>query len=475
MLAVALTPAAAAEAPPSRWMFDRWLQVSPQAAPHPSLRYRLLPLYSELKEGNAVPIYLRLIHEQNDAARKYWTETPQRWNALPVDKIPLDEAREFLRRYRYFLRQFDAGARRRTAEWNYTLDLGDPIGMLLPDAQVMRGYAPLLVLQVRVALAEGDFTAAAHHIETGFAFSRHVGDGPFLISNLVGLALARQFSDTVADFVERPDAPNLYWSLAALPRPLIDMRHALDLEYRMLEMQFPQLADLDRERTSQQWDAVLRHVRADVQRIAVPLSESPSKKGPPPVVFPRDCAPTDPASKCPDLPAAREYVARARNLTAEKVDAMAPAQLVLLYMVGCYHEWRDELFRVTYLSYPQARALGEQAMNRLRDPASVSEGKALAQVFLPAIPKVIAAQSRAERNLAALRVVEALRLHAAAHKGRLPDRLDEITEISVPDDPATGKPFAYSRDKDTATLTSEIPGEPAFVSGIRYRVTIRQR
>ena len=52
------------------------------------LQYRLLPLNSELKEGNAVPIYLRLVHEQNDATRKYWTETPKPWNGMPVDKIP---------------------------------------------------------------------------------------------------------------------------------------------------------------------------------------------------------------------------------------------------------------------------------------------------------------------------------------------------------------------------------------------------
>ncbi len=56
----------------------------------PALKYRLLPLNSELKEGNAVPIYLRLVHEQNDATRKYWTETPKPWNGMPVDKIPLD-------------------------------------------------------------------------------------------------------------------------------------------------------------------------------------------------------------------------------------------------------------------------------------------------------------------------------------------------------------------------------------------------
>src|SRR5215468_10329834 len=97
----------AQDKPGSPWLIDRTLTVSPQSAPVPALKYRLLPLSSELKEGNAVPIYLRLVHEQSDAARKYWSETPKPWNGMPVDKIPLDEARRFLRDHRHLLRQFD--------------------------------------------------------------------------------------------------------------------------------------------------------------------------------------------------------------------------------------------------------------------------------------------------------------------------------------------------------------------------------
>src|SRR5262245_23358487 len=109
----------AEDKPPSPWVIDKTITVSPQAAPTPSLKYRFMPLSSLLKEGNAVPIYLRLVHEQNDASRKYWTDTPKQWNALPLDKIPLEEAHKFLNNMRYFLRQIEVGARRRTAEWNY--------------------------------------------------------------------------------------------------------------------------------------------------------------------------------------------------------------------------------------------------------------------------------------------------------------------------------------------------------------------
>src|SRR5579872_4897748 len=285
---------------PSPWVLDRTLTVTPRAASTPSFKYRLFPLSSELKEGNAVPIYLRLVHEQNDAARKYWSETPLAWNSSPIDKIPLDEADKFLQRMSYQLKQIEFGARRRTAEWNYTLELENPISLLLPDVQWMRNYAPMLILQSRVAIAKGDFSAAAHHLETGFAFSRHVGDGPTLINRLVGIALAMQFASTVGDYIERPDAPNLYWSLTALPRPMIDLRSAIEWEYRMLEMLIPELDDLDRDRTPEQWAGVLRRYRTTIQELAYVGSREEKKLLD---WFPKDYLPDVPAEKSPDLPA----------------------------------------------------------------------------------------------------------------------------------------------------------------------------
>ena len=297
LLPLMLAPAVRAQdKPTSPWAIDRSMSVSPQDAPVPALKYRLLPLNSELKEGNAVPIYLRLVHEQNDAARKYWTETPKPWNGVPVDKIPLDEARRFLQDHRRLLQQFDLGARRRTAEWNYTLDEGNLIEILMPDTQQMRNYAPMLILQARVAIAEGDFARAAHHLETGFAVSRQVGEGPFLVNSLVAIALASQFAGTVADLVERPGAPNLYWALTALPRPLIDLRRAQDLEFRFVQSVFPELDDPDREWTPEHWDGVLRRIRSEFRGLW--MVGNPPKL---PDWVPKDSAPEDPAAKSPDL------------------------------------------------------------------------------------------------------------------------------------------------------------------------------
>ena len=51
--------------------------------------------------------------------------------------------------------------------------------------------------------------------------------------------------------------PNLYWALTVLPRPLIDLRSGIEFEMELLEMQFPDLADLDRPRVAGEWEAGL--------------------------------------------------------------------------------------------------------------------------------------------------------------------------------------------------------------------------
>jgi hypothetical protein len=464
----ARAPAAAAE---EKWLIDAALTLTPQGEPHPALEYRLFPLAPDLKEGNAVPIYLRLNFEQNDAARRDWSLTPLKWNALPIDKIPLAEAKKFLDHYKRFLRQFELGAQRKTAEWNYTLDQGSVIDILLPDVQQMRGFVPMMVLKVRVELADGDYASAAHWLETGFAFSRHVSNGPFLINRLVGVACADQFENCVLDFAQQPDAPNLYWSLTALPRPLIDLRDAMETEYRFLGMQFPELADLNQPRSPEQWDAVLKKVRTEYQVITQADLERPEGSRLKPLDGTRA---EDPASKSPDLPAARKYLTEHQKLSAGKVNAMPPAQVLLLFLVGAYNEFRDDTFKATYLPYTEARRVFADAESR-RKAAPDSEGKRFADAMLPAIKNVQAAQVRLHRKVDALRVIEALRLYAAAHEGALPDKLNEVTLVPIPDDPGTGKPFEYERNGDAATLISRIPGEKLEETGMRYRLVMKKR
>ena len=65
-----------------------------------------------------------------------------------------------------------------------------------------------------------------------------------------------------------------------------------------------------------------------------------------------------------------------------------------------------------------------------------------------------------ERELDALQCIEAIRLYANAHEGKLPNSLEAITDAPVPLDPVTGKPFLYQVNGDSATLSA--PAPPGF-------------
>ena len=453
-----------ADAAADKWLVDLDMTVSAKAAPVPALAYRFYPSNADRKEGNAVPMYLRLANERGDARRKEVVMKPDEWNKLPLDKLPLADVRAFLDGYQYNLRQLHLGARRKTADWNYSLDAGDPIGILLPDMQEMRWQGPILALEARLAIAEGRHADAIRALEAGFSFSQQISEGPFLICSLVGLARASHFADCVAELSQRPDAPNLYWALSVIPRPLIDLRKGNEFEQHLLELQFPDLGDTNRPRAAAEWDAILRRVRTEMQRLSKgDPNVKPVKVG---------NAATDPAGKSPDLPAARKYLLETVEMTAATVDAMPPAEVLVRYLTHYYRELRDEVFKATYLPFAQGRPLALEAEKRLKAVPDTQAAE-LARMFLPAILKVQLADMRTERKLAALRAIEALRMHAA-RTGKLPDKLEDVKIVPVPNDPGTGTPFEYELVGRTVTLTSRIPGEPLNTTGLRYRVTLRK-
>ena len=107
----------------------------------------------------------------------------------------------------------------------------------------------------RVEIFEHHFGTAARVIETGLSLSRHVGDGPFFINVVIGVASARIMLDQVEDLISQPGAPSLYWSLTALPRPFIGIRKSIANEYKMFEWLLPEMTDLESARSPAEWAA----------------------------------------------------------------------------------------------------------------------------------------------------------------------------------------------------------------------------
>jgi hypothetical protein len=76
--------------------------------------------------------------------------------------------------------------------------------------------------------------------------------------------------------------------------------------------------------------------------------------------------------------------------------------------------------------------------------------------LLPSVIKTRQAQGRFEQRVALLRLVEALRMFAAAHEGRWPEKLGDLT-VPLPVDPFTGKEFRYEVEGSTAHFRGGSP------------------
>ena len=141
--------------------------------------------------------------------------SPIDWSNLPLAQFPVPEARKYIDQWSNVFEQLKFAARRQTCNWNYTLpeQKEEAIELRLPDLQVMRNWARLQAIKVRVEIAEHKYDEAVQTIETGIAFGQHVGEGPVVINTLVGVACAEVMLGGVEELIAQPDSPNLYWAL----------------------------------------------------------------------------------------------------------------------------------------------------------------------------------------------------------------------------------------------------------------------
>jgi hypothetical protein len=471
---LAAQPAKPSSSLPPETPKPKELALSPAAAPVPALKYRLLPSAAELNPGDAAPIYLRIHGYEDSPLEPHWrqiTEKGTKWLELPLDQFPVDEVGQFVGLWSgRKLQQLEFGTRRRTCDWNYTLpeERSRAVEILLPDAQSMRQWGRLLALKARVEIAQKKYDDALHTIETGLAFARHVGGGPFLINGLVGMAISTQLLAEAEELIAQPDAPNLYWALTTLPRPLISLRDQAEMDAKMLEYVIPELSEAEaaRPREPVEWAPYLARIHAGIVRwtpaFTVEDRDNPWAKALSSWTIAR--------LKSESLPAARDYFKAVRGLKDEQLAEMPEDQIVAQYLAGRFRELNDEAFKAMYLPLREAIPILAAAEERLRPLESGP--LALAVMNVRAIRTMLTRTSRPERHIAALRVIEAIRLHAAAHDGKLPESLDQIREVPVPEDPATTRPFLYRRAGDAAILhgpQSDLP-HPAPT----YRITIRR-
>ena len=459
--------------PPAPTVDVRAFAAAPAAAPSPALKYEFLPRQRERVPGNAALDYhrahaLRPSYPRDPKEAQKLEEKLGAWNDSPVEKLPLAEVKKYLAGFSQTFRTLDAAAKADRCDWalNDRLTVGN-IDLLLPEAQMFRELARAQKFRIRADLAENDFADAVKNLQVGFRLGKDVGEGPTLIQSLVGIAITAIFLNEVEQLIRRPNSPNVYWALTTLPQPFLDPRVSLEGEGRLFDNLFPNAKALEKGPVSaDKANAIIEEMLSAFATMGAPPGTGD-------VVGGLGAA----AYITLNGAAARKQLV-ALGLPQEAVEKMPGAQAVALRAITVYRTFTDDQTKCFSLPYPDARA----ELAKARERASKLKNEAsdhIVTVFamtMPAVEKVHEAHSRTARRIAALRAVEAIRLHAALNDGKPPKALADVKAVPVPEDPYTLKPFVYAADGDAFTLSGPTPAgeKPNPSNTFRYEIALKK-
>lgn len=445
------------------------MTVTPAAEPVPALKYRFVVPLHERKPGNAATHYLRSFGEfsPNDRWRRItdkYGEQVYDWYEYdtPVDELPMQEFREVAPMFQKLADNFIASASRcRHCDWGlHEMDLTgiEILNYRLSEAQESRAISRGLSLVSRLAIIDGRFEDAIEHIRMNYQLGQDISKQRFLVCSLIGMAEVGMANKSVIELISAADSPNLYWALSELPRPIIDMREALNLEMSFGLRMFPVLLDAEtRTHTPEEWTRLLTTMVDDFTDSLESLGNSR---------FPRQTILAQLGATGMSLivyPAAKQRLIDAGK-SPQEVEAMPVSQVLILDTAREFKIAADNFEKWSFVPYHR---MGKVALPDFT-PAD-GFGKLLAHLLLPAVQAARTAQMRTQWQLDGLRVIEALRMHAAV-AGEFPSTLDEIKVVPVPPNPITQGDFVYRLDGDTAML--ELPFSDGM-PGVAWRFEIQ--
>jgi len=425
----------------------RKLSLAPAAEPVPVMAYRLLPRLMDQKTGNAALLYYSAAALCPDKEPEDLYEKIGEWRDLPVDQLPRKKVEQALSSFSNSFHYIALASQRADCQWEMPLE--DGYSLQLPHLSTFRRMIFAMQLRIRLKIADGQTDQAMEMLQQGFYMGRSIARGRTVIQGLVGTAITALMFKEVEGLMQMPDSANLYWALTALPSPMIDMYSSLEYEREVLFMEFPVLRNLEDEvLTPAQASEIISGFMKKIETLGGGVSDVPFKG-----LLPLGWVMLHYSD-------AKQFLAR-RGFSQQRIEVMPAAQAVLIYQKQEYQEMLDNMFKWFSIPYSQAQTHLDNCERLFDDHHRVKGIKTnLFGTLLPALSRIAFLQARLDRHIALLRTIEAIRMFAADHSGRLPGSLAEITSVPIPADPVTGKDFLYDRI-DARNARLEAPVSPA--------------
>ncbi len=440
------------------------LKITPAAEMTPKFRYRFSVPVPERVAGNAAMHYARSFGE-NQLSRIWkslqdeFGDEVRKWpgQEIPIHELPIEKALSAAAAFDDYIEQFiDRATRCRDCDWGLAEETFSGLEfyrLLLPEVQSTREIARALMLRARVAIADRRYDDAIEPLKMCYQLGRNVGQLKFLVAMLVANAEMGMANGVLIELIGSPDSPNMYWALAELPTPLIDMREAFQLEYNTLDRLFPDLKNIEQEeKTDEQWQTSVAEV-IDVMLAANSLTSSMTPQSDSTEQNSLVSSSLVYAMAITSYPSAKKRLADS-GVDKIRLETMPVGQALLWDMKNEMTKLSHNGESILYLPFPEALIVVEKFEGDLAKNENSSLGYKLAGTLFPAIQQVRAAQVRIERQRNALMVIEAIRMHLF-HVGSIPKTLEQITMVPIPLNPATGQSFDYSVDGKTMIL--ELP------------------
>jgi hypothetical protein len=452
--------------PPKEQVEEIRLTVRPAAPPSPAMRYHFMTDLVAQVPGNAALLYLAAA-QRMAATRGEPANTPpgtddekiDQWLNVPARELPREEVRALLQRYSGALAQFRLAVRRDHCDFDPPYRT-EGFRTLLPFLNDARALARLAALSARLKMTDGDLDGAVAELALPLVQAHHLNDRAVLVQLMVASSVSDLALSQVQELIAQEHAPNLYWALGDLPAPLLDLRSAMKMERACAYFSIPQLKEARAGRlTADQWSQALRamsEIRGDLHSYGPPA--------PPEQVMLAMIS-------VKEYPLAKQYL-RELKVSPKDVETMSVAQAIGVYQVGQFEQWTQELDKGLTLPYWQGISVISAAEAGMRRAIEGNSWSLIGVFATGSTRRAYTKLAAVDRRVALLRTVEAIRAYAAAHDGRAPAQLDEITETPAPLDPLTGRPFIYHVQGDEVTIEGSA-ADPSDSAKVAVRVVMK--
>ncbi|MFC1603861.1 hypothetical protein ACFL5F_02430 [Planctomycetota bacterium] len=231
------------------------LTLHPAKSLKPEQKYQLIGKAEDQIDADAAPLYEKALQSLPGGLKM---DEINQWLKIPPDKLPKKQVQSALEQLKPAFKLIEQAAKCKQCDWPYLDD--DTLSQTLAN---YRKLLFLFALQVRFQIAQGSYNEAIGSMQIGFGMARHLGGDPILVRGLVGIGMAAYMCRQIEQFVQRPDAPNLYQALRDLPQPLIDLTMQAEWEEPDIKGKVYLLMNrLDRHVAALQCIEAIRHYAA---------------------------------------------------------------------------------------------------------------------------------------------------------------------------------------------------------------------